>query len=470
MRFGVVTSADGSLQDWESSCLSQLEIDGCVREWTVDGRAASWPSIVDFVISFSGGLKPVDASADPQFGVWSFDVDAGGPLGWGAVVEEKTSVRARLLASRSGGVHVLLQEGMLPVAVSYRRTRDVLGQILARWPARAVADVLSGGWAHMARCEPVAIKQATSPTYGAAVRLFLGQPGRLLRRWWSVANGHDIWNVGVATLHHPLKDVRELEQLTAVRWLPPRDARLFVADPFPYRHRGREWLLCEEGSHAAGVPGRICRIDPANESSAAGAEIVIARASHLSYPYVFTSDAGVCCVPETLQERDGCIIYQLDDDEWRPLHHILRGRPIADPTILQHDGRWWLFCSNEEHHGNLTLEAYSADTLAGPWTPHPLNPLKSDLSSARPAGRPFVIKRRLFRPAQDCSNHYGGAVEIMEVTELTPSRFREVRALRLEPDRTGPYPDGLHHLVIDGEKVYLDGKKRQPDRWRWLRG
>ena len=31
----------------------------------------------------------------------------------------------------------------------------------------------------------------------------------------------------------------------------------------------------------------------------------------------------------------------------------------------------------------------------------------------------------------------------------------------------GPYPDGLHHLVVDGARVYLDGKKERHDHLLW---
>jgi hypothetical protein len=169
-------------------------------------------------------------------------------------------------------------------------------------------------------------------------------------------------------------------------------------------------------------------------------------------------------------ERDGCIIYQLGDGgAWTPRHHILRGRAIVDPTFVRAGQRWWLFCTDAQGAGSLVLHGFHAGALAGPWTPHPLNPLKSDLSSARSAGRPFTIDGRLFRPAQDCSRTYGGAVNVMEIVELSPTRFREARALRLEPDARGPYPDGLHHLVVDGTQIYIDAKRVRYDHLLWLK-
>jgi hypothetical protein len=114
--------------------------------------------------------------------------------------------------------------------------------------------------------------------------------------------------------------------------------------------------------------------------------------------------------------------------------------------------------------------------LDGVWRPHVLNPLKCDIRSARPAGRPFRLDGRLYRPAQDCSRVYGGGLAINEILDLSPSSFRERTVLTVQPDPGGPYPDGIHHLVIEDGLILLDGcrlrrdplfllKRRRPDRW-----
>jgi hypothetical protein len=280
---------------------------------------------------------------------------------------------------------------------------------------------------------------------------------------------YDTWNVGIATLEHPLRHVRELQPLKNIRWLPPRPPLYFLADPFPYRDDGHDWLLVEEYGHPKGVRGRIARIDPDDPMSAATPQSVIVRDRHISYPCTFTDGADVYCAPEMSQE-DGCVIYRLAaDGRWLPRHHVLRGARIVDPTIVRFADRWWLFCADPPPHHKSTLRAYFADAVEGPWTAHPLNPLKRDVSSSRPAGRPFTIGDRLYRPAQDCHETYGGAVHVMEILTLTPADFRETVALRLEPDAAWPYPDGLHHLVVDGTRVYFDAKRQHADFLLWLK-
>lgn len=274
---------------------------------------------------------------------------------------------------------------------------------------------------------------------------------------------YDTWNVGIATLDHPLRHIRELSPLKRIRWLPPRPPLYFLADPFPYRQSGRDWLLVEEYGHPHGIRGRVSRIDPDDAASAAAPVPVIARDRHISYPCTFNDGRDVYCVPEMSQE-DGCVFYRLaDDGEWKAQRHVLRGSRIVDPTVFRFANRWWLFGAEPPPLHTRTLHAYFADAIEGPWTPHPLNPLKRDVASSRPAGRPFTIGDRLYRPAQDCHETYGGAVQVMEILTLTPDDFRETVALRLEPDPAWPYPDGLHHLVVDGTRVYFDAKRRRTD-------
>src|SRR5581483_1279473 len=144
-------------------------------------------------------------------------------------------------------------------------------------------------------------------------------------------------------------------------------------------------------------------------------------------------------------------------------------RRLIDPTLFRHDGRWWLFATDPSGGGSEALHAFHADAIGGPWTPHRQNPIASDRRSARPAGRPFTIAGQLYRPAQDCSRTYGGAVHVMAIDALTPDRFSEHIALRLEPDPAWPYPDGLHTLVVDGRRVYIDAKRTRYDNLRWLK-
>jgi hypothetical protein len=71
----------------------------------------------------------------------------------------------------------------------------------------------------------------------------------------------------------------------------------------------------------------------------------------------------------------------------------------------------------------------------------------------------FSDAGRLYRPGQDCAATYGAAVAIHEILTLTETDFSEALVTVLQPDRAGPFPNGLHTLVHDGERFWLDGKR-----------
>jgi hypothetical protein len=88
--------------------------------------------------------------------------------------------------------------------------------------------------------------------------------------------------------------------------------------------------------------------------------------------------------------------------------------------------------------------------------------VKYDVCSARSGGTPFAYGGQLYRPGQDCSETYGGAVRLNRITCLTPEEFAEETVAVVRPDPKGRYPAGLHTLSAFGDCTLIDGK-----RWVW---
>ena len=59
------------------------------------------------------------------------------------------------------------------------------------------------------------------------------------------------------------------------------------------------------------------------------------------------------------------------------------------------------------------------------WISHPMNPVVSDVTRARPAGKIFISNHKIYRPSQDCSENYGNALNISEITKLSESEYSE---------------------------------------------
>jgi len=133
----------------------------------------------------------------------------------------------------------------------------------------------------------------------------------------------------------------------------------------------------------------------------------------------------------------------------------------VDPTLVFYRDRWWLFFT-ERKHSNTHLCLFHSPDLEGEFLPHRLNPVKTDVRSARPAGTPFIHEGILYRPAQDCSVTYGGRIAVNRVLKLTPDEFLEETVRHLEPPAGSIYRQGIHTISKAGDFTLIDGK-----RYKW---
>jgi hypothetical protein len=99
-----------------------------------------------------------------------------------------------------------------------------------------------------------------------------------------------------------------------------------------------------------------------------------------------------------------------------------------DATLHRHNDRWWLFAAGRYDE---ELNLYHAPKLAGPWQPHPRNPVKSDVRCSRPAGRLYWRNGALYRPAQISAPREGAGVAINRVLRLTPHDYAERQVERI---------------------------------------
>ena len=237
----------------------------------------------------------------------------------------------------------------------------------------------------------------------------------------------------------------------------------FLADPFLARDNGRTFVFVEDFSHRDGY-ATIGVFEP--QDPATSFRTVLDRGTHLSYPFVFRDEASGdwLMLPEMAAEGR-VVLFRSPSfpDEWEEDAVLLEGVSAYDPTLVFRDGRYWLFYASGTtgYSFNDELQLAFSDTLHGPYTPHPLNPVKSDVIGSRPAGRLFEWNGRLIRPAQDSSREYGYAVVFNEVTALTPTTFSERPIGRVEPD-WAPRIRSTHSWDFLDDIVVADAKRLHP--------
>ncbi|BCS32499.1 hypothetical protein TBR22_A17140 [Luteitalea sp. TBR-22] len=177
---------------------------------------------------------------------------------------------------------------------------------------------------------------------------------------------------------------------------------------------------------------------------------VIRESFVLSDPYVFEWQGTWYMVPEAYTGTT-VRLYRATafPDRWEFVRDLLAGDAdthFISPTLLRHEGRWYLFTSPP---GNDTLRLFHADDLAGPFVEHPRSPVVvKDAHLARPAGRPFVHDGALYRVAQDCVPTYGRAVRACRITTLSSTAYAEtpVSAPLIEANGDGWMRKAAHHV------------------------
>lgn len=281
---------------------------------------------------------------------------------------------------------------------------------------------------------------------------------RLLTEWWSVGHAR-------TSLPAIVRDGK----LGEVHWLRPGTGRAYHADPFPLPGTGQ--LLVEEMPMQGGV-GTIVALAPGKDGTFERSKVVLDSGRHHSYPCTYQDETGTYVMPESV-DRGTTTLYRIESNHTlTPICSIAPDRSLADPTLFRHGDRFWIACTDLDigTHDNLCL--LHADRLEGPWVPHRLTPVKIDIAGARPAGPLFKVGEALFRPGQDCSRTYGGGIAIHRVDVLNEDTYRETKVSALAPDPDGPFPDGIHTLAVDGDRVWVDGKRfvlDMPGAFRKLR-
>ncbi|HEX4275114.1 MAG TPA: hypothetical protein VHZ74_07160 [Bryobacteraceae bacterium] len=224
---------------------------------------------------------------------------------------------------------------------------------------------------------------------------------------------------------------------------------IFVADPFIVYDGGR-WYMLLEVMNDAGYKGEISVATSANGIQWEYEGIVLTEPFSLSYPYVFDWQGDYYMLPEMYQQNY-LRLYKAESFPrgWRPVATFLEGDPIADASIFQWQGSWYILaCSNPA--GNDTLRLFQASCPLGPWREHSRSPVVTgDPRAARPGGRVVEWKGSLIRYAQVCVPRYGTDLRAFRITRLTPEEYAEeaVDAPPIaRPGRTAWNSRAMHHV------------------------
>jgi hypothetical protein len=424
------------------------------------GHAAVRSGGLHFLLAFTDVELADDLLDAPAWGVWRFEFGEGSGQtvlpGFWEIHDGGVSTSAALVRVTSTDT-TLLKQGHIRTSIhSCAATAATLDSEIALWPAQVCAAFRRVGprWRPMQR-PPTA---GRSPGAGAVARVAFRSLGNAVKLAVRKLLYRDVWNVGI--VRAPITRFLEPGYRPLVEWLPPPAPGTFFADPFGMMRDGRLIIVCEGFDYGTGL-GYIGCLDGTDPAGARPKVTDLVRTHHLSYPFLLEHDGRIYCIPETHQQEE-IALYASDEFpvKWKRVAVLVSGIPAADSTVIHYGDRWWLFCTIDGPAVRHDLHLFHARDLLGPWEPHPRNPVKTDVRSARPGGTPFVHSGSLYRPAQDNSADYGSRVVLNRITCLTPDDFEEEAVVEIEPLRESPYPHGLHTLSAVGSFTLVDSKRR----------
>jgi hypothetical protein len=491
IRFAIVTDQE-ALEPWQLDCLAPLTslervvpVARIVTSTTgSEGRNAPadpWMQLpivaldragadaqvrsleIDFILTWTDDPAVNGLAGAARWGLWRYHLgDSQSPpadvAGFWEVYERRPVSSAMLVQVQPDpDSFIVLREAHVRTQMySWRRNREQLQARCTQWAAQLCSDIRNGELRQFSSAPSRRQRRRRArPTFGQSIIHAVRIGSRIaLAAAWNLLR-HEQWNVGV--VEQPISAFLDAGRRAPTRWVATPGRSEFLADPFGTVRDGRLTVFCEHLSYHDNR-GTIVSIDPTGRTSPVA--IGPTPAVHLSYPCLIELDGRLLCIPETHEARE-VALYEVErfPDRWRKVATLLSDTVAVDATPFRHGDLWWLAASTPAPKGaNCELHLWYGSAITGPWQAHPGNPVKVDVRSARPGGTPFVHDGVLYRPAQDCSTAYGARAVINRVVTLTPTSFREEFAAAVDPDKAGPYPDGLHTLSAVGAMTLIDAR------------
>lgn len=260
------------------------------------------------------------------------------------------------------------------------------------------------------------------------------------------------WNIGF--LQCTPKDLIENKGLGKVIWLkhPYRDR--FFADPFILSVKNNRIVVLVEELKFDVDKGTIVELVVDLKSK----ELIERRPlldldTHLSYPAIIVIDGHTYVYPEN-GDSGKLSLYEYDY-VGRELRYVgvMVEEALIDSTIYMYKGRYFLYATKKpDTQENVFL--YSADNFKCGYVEYGC--ISEGKQQSRPAGNLFSVDGKLYRPAQNCVNIYGGGIEIMEIVSIEGT-YMEKHLFSIKPESFN-YNLGIHTINFHNDLCVVDGK------------
>lgn len=423
---------------------------------------------LDVILRAGLGILKGQILDTAKYGIWSFHHGdefhyRGLPAGfWEIYYSELVCgvVLQKLTENLDTGY--MLQKGYLPIHPrSYAKTLNIIFAHATEWPAKMIRLISNN-----------LLKIGETPSYHSP-KVFKNPSDREMLRFLIKMIYKNLayalfklfqtekWKIGIVKLRGFDTENRlsQCIDYSSPSWLPSLSDHHFEADPFYVPDKKNPRLLFEVFDYKY-RKGLIYQVPWNSQKLTFGLpHLVDEKKYHLAYPFCFEYQGEIYYYAESYTHQN-LDIYRLVDKNWVPHSSIPMGSFKCDPTLLEHNGKWYMFYTNGLFGSNFQLEIKYSDSPFGPYEEHVLNPIKLNVSNSRSAGHFFRKNKKLIRPSQNCMEGYGNKITFHEVTKLSTTEYEEVFYDEIDAKSFGDQYEGVHTFnIIDSHHAVLDVKE-----------
>ncbi len=416
---------------------------------------------LDFVLRFGFGILKGEALTIPRYGIWSFHHGnprkyRGGPATFWEIFEGNPitgSMLQQLNEKLDQGQ--LIREGFFQtINHSYKANLHHALAETVEWPTHAVKSIVHNPQQQLV-LKAIEKKGQLYKVPGnfTSIRFILKVLSNKITFHVERLFRAEKWNIG--RVAQPIEEVVNTS-LKPIKWLNEAPSSTYYADPFAWN---KKEILLELYDYKSGK-GSLKKLD----TYSGKITDFLDKKSHYSYPFSLTEDGSNYILPENYKSNQ-LQLYKVDNKLNTIEKFALLEGPWIDPTLFKQDGKWWLSCMHQSSPKE-NLHLFYADSIEGPYNPHLMNPVLTDIRSTRPAGTPFKVDGKTIRPTQNCSRTYGGSIVLKQIEKLSPTEFKESFVTEIFPPK-GRYSKGLHTLSKANDEILVDGKRYHFSFWNF---
>ena len=424
---------------------------------------------LDIIVRFGFRILRGKILEAATYGIWSYHhcdekVYRGGPACFWEIYNRQYmtgGILQRLTEKLDGGV-ILRKGHFKTIFHSYKNNINQVMYGSVCWVKQVCIDIRNGhtNYFHHSESASDAIVNKTPNNLKMFVFYLLLVKNRIVFHLHRIFYP-EFWKIGI--VHRPIETFLTDPEIKEVQWLPSSEKSSYDADPFGYVNENEHFLFYETYNYKnMGASITMCKLDKTLHPQMT--KTLLKSGNHLSFPFVIHDNGKVFILPENYQQKQTELYHwNAQKEELQNPISLLDNMEAIDSSVVKFNDRWWLFCTLKKTGSNDQLFVYHSESLTSAFVPHANNPVKTDISSSRPAGTMFIHEGKLYRPAQDCSTTYGARIKFHVVTKLTTEEFKERCVSVVNPVVNSKYNKGLHTISSFGDYTLIDAKRYQFD-------